>query len=124
MSARGALEVAGRLALAGIFIKGGWDELKEPGARPQMAAKLGLPDSPALVRANGAAMLTGGVALATGILPRAAAAGLVVSLSAVTAAGHRFWDEEDPVVRGRQLGQFLKNLAAIGGLLVYLSQPA
>ncbi len=120
---RGALEWAGRLALAGIFLKGGWDELTDPGIRPELAAKLGLPESKEMVRLNGAAMLTGGVALATGILPRAAATGLVVSLSAVTVAGHRFWDEEDPVQRGRQLGQFLKNLGIIGGLLIYLSQP-
>jgi putative oxidoreductase len=122
-TARGVLQWAGRLALSGVFIKGGWDELKEPGIRPQMATKIGLPDSRELVRLNGAAMLAGGVALATGILPRAAATGLVVSLSAVTAAGHRFWDEEDPVQRGRQQGQFLKNLGIIGGLLIYLSQP-
>jgi putative oxidoreductase len=120
---RGLLHWAGRVALAGVFLKGGWDALNEPGGRPGMAATIGLPESEALVRANGAAMIAGGAALATGIFPRAAATGLVLSLSATTAAGHAFWNEEDPVLRGRQLGQFMKNLAVIGGLLVFLSQP-
>jgi len=37
-------------------------------------------------------------------------------------AGHAFWKEEDPKMRARQQGQFLKNLGLIGGLLVYLSR--
>ena len=74
------------------------------------------------MRVNGVAQMAGGAALATGILPRAAATGLIASLVPTTLAGHAFWKEEDPAVRGRQLGQFLKNLGVIGGLLVYLSR--
>jgi len=122
MSVRNVLGVSGRAAMAGIYIKGGWDAFQEPGGRPGMAATIGLPESDLLVRANGLAMMTGGAALATGILPRAAATGLIASLGAVTLAGHAFWKEEDPAVRNRQLTQFLKNLGLIGGLLVYLSR--
>ena len=122
MRIRTVLGGVGRLAMAGVYLKGGWDECNEPGARPQIAATIGLPESELLVRANGAAMMAGGAALATGILPRAAATGLIASMVPITLAGHAFWKEEDPKMRARQQGQFLKNLGLIGGLLVYLSR--
>jgi putative oxidoreductase len=122
MGVRRVLKVGGRLAMAGVFIKGGWDAFREPGHRGKMAATVGLPESDLLVRANAVAMMTGGAALATGILPRAAATGLIASMTAVTVAGHPFWKEQEPAVRNRQLGQFLKNLGLIGGLLIYLSR--
>jgi uncharacterized membrane protein YphA (DoxX/SURF4 family) len=116
-------ERIGRMALAGIFLKGGWDAFHDPGQRPAKAAKLGFPAPEVAVRANGAAMVVGGTALAAGLLPRAAAAGLLCSLIPTTLAGHPFWDEEDPVVRAQQLTQFLKNLGIAGGLLLVASAP-
>ena len=38
MSVRNVLKAAGRIAMAGVFIKGGWDAFQEPGGRPKMAA--------------------------------------------------------------------------------------
>lgn len=111
-----------RLLMAGIFIHGGWTAFKEPGHRTELAEKLGLPKAERLVRANGLAMAAGGTALALGIVPRAAAAGLIASLVPTTLAGHRFWEEEDPRARKMQLTQFLKNLGLIGGLVVLLSR--
>ncbi len=67
-------------------------------------------------------MAAGGAALALGIVPRAAAAGLIASLVPTTLAGHRFWEEEDPQARRMQLTQFLKNLGLIGGLVLLLSR--
>ena len=111
-----------RLLMAGIFIHGGWTAFKEPGHRTEQAEKLGLPKAERLVRANGLAMAAGGGALALGIVPRAAAAGLIASLVPTTLAGHRFWEEEDPQARRMQLTQFLKNLGLIGGLVLVLSR--
>ena len=111
-----------RLLMAGIFIHGGWSAFKEPGDRTKQAEKLGLPKAERLVRANGLAMAAGGTALALGIVPRAAAAGLIASLVPTTLAGHRFWEEEDPQARRMQLTQFLKNLGLIGGLVLLLSR--
>jgi len=113
----------GRAAMGGMFIQGGWSAYASPEPLATRVAGTGLPVSAALVRFNGAAMMAGGAALAVGILPRAAATGLTASLAATTVAGHPFWREEDPEQRRRQLTQFLKNAAALGGLLVYLSIP-
>lgn len=111
-----------RLLMAGIFIHGGWNAFKEPGNRPKQAEKLGLPNAERMVRANGLAMAAGGTALALGIVPRAAAAGLIASLVPTTLAGHRFWEEEDQRTRRMQLTQFLKNLGLIGGLVLLLAR--
>jgi putative oxidoreductase len=127
MSGRGGhrfVILAGRSLMSGIFISGGWAAFSEPGPRVAMAGAVGLPDPELAVRANGLAMVAGGTALAVGVWPRAAAAGLIASLGATTAAGHAFWDEDDPKVRAQQRTQFLKNLAIIGGLAVLIaSEP-
>jgi putative oxidoreductase len=119
---RGPLERLAALLMAGIFVHGGFQALREPGGRGQKAAKLGLPAPDLMVRANGAAMVCAGAALAIGIKPKLASLALLGSLVLTTLAGHRFWEEEDPKARSTQLAQFLKNLGLIGGLLVLLSK--
>jgi putative oxidoreductase len=118
------LDQVGRALLGGIFIRSGWDVVRDPGARPEAAAKIGLPEPELMVRLNAAAMLAGGTALALGILPRAAAAGLVASLVPTTLAGHRFWEEDDPKTAAMQRTHFLKNLAMIGGLILVIARDA
>jgi putative oxidoreductase len=114
----GVLTTIARACLAAPFLRGGFDALRDPGKRPTLAAQLGLPESEVLVRVNGAAMVAGGAALVVGVLPRAAAVGLIVSMVPTTLAGHRFWEIGDPAQRSAQRTQFLKNLGLIGGLLL------
>lgn len=113
------LHVLGRVALGAPFVVLGAEAAKEPGGRVQMVEALGLPQPELAVRANGIAMAVGGAALATGVLPRAAATGLALSLVPTTLAGHPFWKESDPAKRGAQRTQLLKNLGLAGGLLAY-----
>lgn len=115
---RGAPEALGRVLLAGMFVHGGWSAFKQPGRRAGAAERLGLPKPELMVRANGAAMLLGGGAMALGILPRAAALGLIASLVPTTLAGHPFWTEEDEAARRQQMIHFLKNLGLMGGLVL------
>ena len=119
---RGGLERLGSLLMSGIFVYGGYEALRHPGPRVQKAEKLGLASPEMMVRANGAAMIAGGVALGLGWKPKLTALGLAAALVPTTIAGHRFWEERDPKGRSMQLTQFLKNLAILGGLLVILSK--
>jgi uncharacterized membrane protein YphA (DoxX/SURF4 family) len=75
-------------------------------------------DTKQLVRINGAVQVVGGAMLATGRLPRLAALALATSLVPTTIAGHRFWEESDPLQRSNQRIHFLKNLSMIGGMLL------
>lgn len=78
-----------------------------------------LPTGPvAVVRANAAVQLAGGVLLATGRLPRLASLALAATLVPTTVVGHPFWRVEDPAQRANQRNHFLKNLSLIGGLLL------
>lgn len=117
-----ALEVLGRAALAAPFIPLGYDAATEPGGRVHAASGIGIPNPELAVRFNGAAMVAGGAALALGIMPRAAATGLILSLAPTTFAGHPYWKETDPMKRNGQRIHFLKNVGLIGALVVVASR--
>ena len=117
--------------LAGIFVSGGFKALTNPDplvkpAEPvthQVAPLLAkvhekVPTDPrTLVQINGAVQIAGGLLLPTR-LHRIAALALIASIVPTTAAGHRFWEREDPAERQQQQIHFLKNLGLLGGLLL------
>ena len=122
------LRSAGRALLAVPFVRGGWQTLAHPESRAELAAPTldrirqaapWLPDDQVLlVRANAAAQLAAGLALATGRAPRLAATVLAASLVPTTVAGHAFWKMDDPAQRSQHLTHVGKNLAMLGGLLL------
>ncbi len=121
--------------LASMFVMGGVNALRNtPGlakkaqpvtdrVRPMLVQAVPqadvLPkDAESLVRINGVAQVAAGLALATGRMPRLSSAVLAMSLMPTTAAGHRFWEEEDPAARANQQIHFFKNVSMLGGLLL------
>ncbi|MCC5946970.1 MAG: DoxX family protein [Nitriliruptoraceae bacterium] len=111
------ISTVGRALLAAPFVVLGYEAAAEPGPRVQLAADLGVPQPELAVRVNGAAMTLGGVALALGIWPRTAAAGLVASMVPTTVAGHAYWKMDDPMQRKVNRIQVLKNVGLVGGLV-------
>jgi uncharacterized membrane protein YphA (DoxX/SURF4 family) len=118
---------AARPLLATVFIAGGIETLRHPEPRvkmaepiaPPVARALGLPaDTEQLVKINAVVDVTAGLLLAVGWLPRLAAAALAGSLVPTTLAGHRFWEETDPMRRAQQQIHFFKNLGLLGGLIL------
>jgi putative oxidoreductase len=116
-----------RILLAGIFIVGGWDTLQHPKSQAEaagdmgtrIAEKLGLPTDPLeLAKVNGAVQLGGGVLLALGWMPRAAALTLAATLVPNTASTHRFWEIDDPDRRKTQMMHLFKNGSIVGGLIM------
>jgi uncharacterized membrane protein YphA (DoxX/SURF4 family) len=121
-----------RPMLASMFIAGGLDSVrnaqqKAPAAKPVTDRLVPLlqrvvpqlPSDPAtLVRMNGAAQVVAGIALATGRAPRTSALVLAASLVPTTAAGHRFWEKQDPAERAQQRVHFFKNVSMLGGLII------
>jgi putative oxidoreductase len=128
----GLVRALSRLLLAGMFVYGGLDSLRNPGSKVPRARVVTEPladaveldqDPEVLVQVNGAVQVGGGVLLALGILPRLSATALAASLIPTTAAGHRFWEETDPSTRAQQTIHFLKNAAMFGGLLAVIGSP-
>lgn len=111
------MSVIARALVAAPFVVLGAQAAQEPGKRVDLARELGVPEPELAVRANGAGMVLGGLAVAAGIATRPAAllvAGLMVP---TTLAAHAFWEDDDPATRNGNRIQFLKNLGLVGGLL-------
>jgi len=107
-----------RPLMAVTFVTGGVDALRHPGPRVEAARGAGLENPEQLVRANAAVMLLGGLALATGRLPRLSALALAGTLVPTTYVGHAFWTEKDETSKQQQRIHFAKNLSMLGGLLL------
>lgn len=110
----------GRVSLASMFIFGGYNSFSEPEPRSKQVEKAGLPQPYEATVVNGAIMMVAGTALALDFLPKLSALALIGSLIPTTFVGHPFWREDDPARAANQRTQFLKNVAMLGGLLVYL----
>jgi uncharacterized membrane protein YphA (DoxX/SURF4 family) len=121
-----------RPMLASIFVVGAANSLKNTsGAAAKadpvasrlvpLARKAGLPvpeDPETLVKINAGVQIGAGLALATGRAPRLSAALLAATLVPTTAAGHRFWEVDDPAQRTQQKLHFFKNVSLVGGLII------
>ena len=124
--------VVARPLLSSIFIIGGLDAFRNPTSKVPMAAKIveplarhapGVSSAEQIVRADSAAKVLGGLALATGISPRLAALGLAASLIPTTLAGHSYWQQTEPALRAAHQAHFFKNVAVLGGLLLVAATP-
>jgi uncharacterized membrane protein YphA (DoxX/SURF4 family) len=126
------LRPAARVLTGSTYILLGFDALREPGGRVDLAgpvlaavrSKVPLPeDDELVVRANAAVQVAAGAMLAAGIAQRLSALVLAGSLVPTTLAGHAYWTLEDPAARKAQRIQFHKNMAMIGGLLFAVLDP-
>lgn len=107
-----------RPMMAAVFVTGGADALLNPGPRTGAVVGAGLDNADQLVKINAATMLVGGLALATGKLPRLSALALAGTLVPTTLVGHPFWSETDKAAKKQQQIHFFKNLSMLGGLLL------
>jgi len=85
---------------------------------PQQVAAVVPENTASLVRANGAAQIVGGLALASGKGRRLGALMLAGSLVPSTLARHAFWSRTDPDERALDRSQFLKNVSLLGSVLL------
>ncbi|HEX8093921.1 DoxX family protein [Jatrophihabitans sp.] len=116
-----------RPLLAAPFISGGVNTLRKPATRvaaadrvvnPLLSRVPQLSNTEQVVKLDAAAKIVAGSMLALGKLPRVSAAVLAVSLVPTTAAGHPFWEEQDPVRRTQHRVHLMKNAGLLGGLLL------
>ena len=112
------IRTVARPLMAATFVRGGVEVLRNPGEQRAALAQAGFSNADQLVRLNGATMVGGGLALATGRLPRLSALALAASLVPATYAGHAFWAETDKQLKKDQQAHFFKNLSLLGGLLI------
>lgn len=100
----GGMSMQGWIAgVKGLRIPGTNDPLPSPDLLAQIAAY---------------GELIGGIMLFIGILSRITALGLLVFVIAASVLGHAFWVPADAVKAMPEIGNFLKNMGVIGGLLL------
>ena len=105
-----------RVGLAALFIPGGLRKLMDLAAFTASLQKQGVPFAEALAPLGAAVEFLGGIAVLIGFQTRLAAVLLILFTVIATLIAHRFWDFEG-AARQMQQGQFLKNLAIVGGFL-------
>ena len=121
------LRAVGRPLIASIFIIQGFETMRRPDRVAEQAepivkslaavSDIVPKDTEQAVRINGAIQFAAGALLAIGWAPRLSALAIAGTLVPTTAAGHRYWEEDDPQ-RTQQRIHLLKNLSMLGGLLV------
>jgi putative oxidoreductase len=122
-----------RPMLAAVFVSGGVEALRNPKPRIQTAEPLidmavdkfgdKVPDqvptdAESLVKLDAVVKVAAGIAFGLGKFPRLSALLLAGTLVPATAAGQRFWEQEDPEERATQQLHFMKNVGLLGGLLL------
>jgi uncharacterized membrane protein YphA (DoxX/SURF4 family) len=114
------LTVLSRLAVGVPFAVLGSNLVRNPDPLVPVVERSGLPipiDTRTAVLLNGATMVTGGLAIATGAAPRAGGLAIAAMLVPTTIAGHPFWARDSEPQRTISRNEFLKNVALAGGLL-------
>lgn len=84
-----------------------------------------IPDNPTVVaRATGAIQVVAAVCLATGRMPRVAAATLAATVIPANLGDHMFWDEADPVAKKRKRRDFATDVSLVGALILASADTA
>ncbi|AKS34371.1 DoxX family protein [Mycolicibacterium goodii] len=127
-----------RPMLSATFIARGVDALRNPkpaadAARTTLGAMSSLPepvaskvpsDAEKVAKINGAVQVAGGLLLASGKMPRLAAAALAFSVVPGSLGSHSFWKESDPQRAAQERREFLTDLSLIGGLIIAAADTA
>jgi len=111
------LLLVGRVMMGWLFVDASWRKLMGLDAFIASLATRRVPYATAMGYLGAAVEFCGGVAILLGAWTRCAALMMIVFVIVATAISHRYWEFADAAARRMQQGQFMKNLAIIGGLL-------
>jgi uncharacterized membrane protein YphA (DoxX/SURF4 family) len=81
-------------------------------------------DAELVTQLNGVTQIAGGVLLATGRIPRVAAALLALTVVPANFGRHRFWTETDPLRKAQKRHAFLTDVSLLGGLILASADTA
>jgi putative oxidoreductase len=122
---QGVLSVAGRVALATIFILSAvGNKIPNFSAVSGYMASKGLPAPQFLLVGAIAFLLVGGASIVLGYKARIGAFLLLVFLALASYYFHDFWRLADPNEQREQTIQFMKNLSMMGAMLFIMANGA
>jgi putative oxidoreductase len=117
-----AMLAIGRTIFGGYFLYNGINHIANQDALATYAAAQAVPAPALAVAVSGTLLLLGGLSLVLGILPKLGAALVILFLVGVTPVMHDFWNR-DGSQRMIEMGNFLKNIALIGGACFAAALP-
>ncbi|QKG92569.1 DoxX family protein [Halorubrum salinarum] len=118
-SGRDAPSLLGRSLYGGVLAYMAVDGFRNNDKRVAVAEEKGVPMPDVLVPFVTGMLLVANLGIVLWRLPRAAAGALVVFFLGTTPAIHDFWTMEGKERQGNKIN-FLKNLALLGGALIFL----
>ena len=113
----------GRIIFGGFFISSGINHFKKLDYMSQFAKSRGTPAPKAAVAGTGVLLILGGLSMLLGAFPLIGIILLIIFLLGVSFQMHTFWKIQDPQARALEMVNFLKNMALIGALLMFLEIP-
>jgi uncharacterized membrane protein YphA (DoxX/SURF4 family) len=117
------LFLLGRIVFGGFFTYNGVNHFTMNAAMVQYAGAKGVPMPEAAVMFTGFLLLVGGVSIVLGWLPHIGALCIAIFLLGVTPMMHDFWAIPDAGQRMTEMGNFAKNIAMLGGVLMLMGVP-
>lgn len=127
-----------RPLLSSVFIGQGVEALRNPraaaeAAQPTAAALQRLPtalgrqpdgNAERIAAISASVQIGGGILLASGRMPRLAAAALTATIIPGNLGAHMFWKESDPESKARMRRDFMTDVSLLGGLLIAAADTA
>ena len=110
-----------RILIGALFLTAGIRKAMTIAATAGYFAKLGFPAAEAMAYLAVLVEIGGGLLLIIGWQTRWIAWLLLVFTAIATGMAHRFWEFSDPGQYNGQLNNFLKNVAIVGGLLMFIT---
>jgi putative oxidoreductase len=117
------LILIGRIIFGGFFISSGVNHFIGFEMMTQYAKMKGVPFPAFAQGVTGLLLLLGGLSILFGIYPCVGIVMLVTFLLPVSFMMHNFWTLADPQLRMADKVNFMKNMALLGALLMFLAIP-
>ena len=112
-----------RVLFGGYFAMSGWNHLRHADAMAGYAASKKVTSPKTMIILSGLMVFLGGLGIVTGLYVGVSVILIVLFLIPVTFIMHNYWAQTDPNQKMADRVQFMKNIALIGAVLVFLFVP-
>jgi len=113
----------GRIILAVYLLYGGFNHFKRLGMMSDYSKMKEVPVPSVAVALTGLMLILGGLSILLGAYPVVGIVLLVVFLIPVSFMMHNFWKVQDPQMKMGEKANFLKNMALLRAILMFLMIP-
>lgn len=114
------LTFIGRILFGAYFVYSGYNHFKNQKGLTAYAKHKGVPSPSLAVTVSGILLIAGGAGFFLNFRIVQASIALIVFMVPTTLMMHAFWKEKDETAKMNEKISFMKNLALIGALLMFL----